>query len=470
MTSMPTAEAPQILASVRPTIAIVGRPNVGKSTLFNRITGTRQAITDGQPGITRDRIYGLAEWAGRRFTLVDTGGMVPRSVDEIETEVHAQAEIAVRDADLVVMLCDATEGLTGLDQEVGDMLRKRNQPCVLVLNKVDHPDSTRYDTSEFYRLGLGEPLTVSAATGRRSGDLLDAIVARFDKLGLGDGDEIREDEIRIVIAGRPNVGKSTLMNRLAGQSVSIVHDSPGTTRDATDIRIERNGRRYVLVDTAGQRRRSKINESVEYFSVLRASRNIERSHVVILLLDATEGVTVQDARIMNHVIDSGKAMLVAVNKWDLKSDRSADPDAPKADIEEYTRDMLHCFPFLRDFPWLFLSALTGRRASRCLDLAANVHAAATQRISTSELNRWVEGVTQRVDPSAGGKEVRLLYLTQVETAPPTFLVFCNRPDLVSNAYRRYVENELRKSFEFGGTPVRLVWRSTRSRQARKLGE
>lgn len=455
------SSAPVTVAPVRPVIAIVGRPNVGKSTLFNRVTGTRQAITDDRPGVTRDRIHAVAEWSGHHFTLVDTGGYIPDSRDEMETQVRLQAEQAVEEADLVLLLCDATEGVTGLDRDVAGLLRRRDMPCLLVVNKVDHPDADRYHVGEFYGLGLGDPLLVSAANGRRSGDLLDVLVARFPELVTAAAADPDAGTVRIVLAGRPNVGKSTLINRLSGQEVSIVHSEPGTTRDATDVTLDSGGRRFVLVDTAGMRRRSRVEDPVEYFSALRASNCIERADVVVVLVDAVEGVTAQDARIMGHVTELGRGLVIAVNKWDLMG------GGTEADVGAYRDEVRRRHPFLRDYPVLTLSALTGRRAARCLAEAAVVADRARARISTSRLNRWVEEVTRRLTPG-GEREVRILYATQSGGEPPTFLLFSNRPDLVSQAYRSFLENCLREAFDLEGTPVRIHWRHSRSRRANRL--
>jgi GTPase len=450
--------APVTLTPVRPVVAIVGRPNVGKSTFFNRVTGTRQAITDDRPGVTRDRIHAVAEWCGHRFTLVDTGGYIPGSQDEIEGGVRRQAEHALAEADIVLFLVDASDGATGDDREVADLLRRRGTPCMLVVNKVDHPEVERYNLGEFYALGLGDPHVVSAATGRRSGDLLDAIVARFEHLDAEPASD--EDAVRIVLAGRPNVGKSTLINRLSGQEVSLVHDAPGTTRDATDVRLDSGGRRFILVDTAGMRRRSKVEDPVEYYSNLRASYSIERCDVVVALVDAIEGATSQDARIIGHAMELGKGVVVAVNKWDLMKSRE-----DSTGIDTYRDDMRHRYPFLSNYPILVLSALTGSRASRCLEEAARVRDRAHARISTPRLNRWAAEATRRLPPAGNGKEIRVHYVTQSSEAPPTFLVFATRPDLVTESYRKHLERSLRESFDFEGTPVRLHWRHSRSRRA-----
>ncbi len=431
-----------------PIVAILGRPNVGKSTLFNRLIKVRQAITDDAPGITRDIIHAHTEWNGRTFTLMDTGGYVPDSVG-LQGLVREQAQQALDEADLVIFLCDGDAGVTALDREVADMLRRREQPCLLAVNKMDHPEQQR-DISEFYSLGLGEPFGVSAATGRHTGDLLDAVVERFDLVETM-ADSHGGKSIRVVLAGRPNVGKSTLVNRLAGYRVSIVDDRPGTTRDATDIRISWNSRDFTLVDTAGLRRRARIGDQVEYYSVLRATNSIEGADVVIVLLDAGEGETTQDGRIMAHALDSGCAMVVALNKWDLV-------DAESRDRKSHESALRSRFPFLVDYPVMCISALTGSRVSRCLEAVAQAFDNYSSRVSTSQINRCVDRAAAQLGLAVEGKEVKLLYATQSCVGPPTFVIFSNRPDLVTEAYKRYVKKALRKEFGFAGTPLRILWR------------
>lgn len=458
MRSVPTQTRILAVEPEAPLVAIVGRPNVGKSTLFNRLTGTRRAITDDQPGVTRDRIRSIAEWGGHRFILVDTGGYVLRS-DGIETQVRRQAEKAIEEADLVLLVCDAGEGVSGADREVADLLRRRGMRCLLVINKVDHPDLYQYDMGEFFGLGVGDPHPVSAATGRRSGNLLEAIVSGLGGTQASNPVDEGPAEIRVVLAGRPNVGKSTLINRLCGERISIVHEQPGTTRDSTDVTILRDGQRFVLVDTAGIRRRTRVQHPVEYFSALRASHSIERADVVVLLLDAIEKTTAQDARIMNRVLKLGRGLVVAANKWDLLT------SAEEEDIASFRTQMRRRHPFLRHYPILTLSALTGQRAEACLGASAAVAARARARIPTPRMNRWLREVTRRLAPGGGG-QARILYATQTGVAPPSFALFTNRPDLVGPPYRRFVENSLRESIDFTGTPVRIHWRSSRLRRTR----
>ncbi len=440
----------------RPLVVIVGRPNVGKSTLFNRLAGGRRAITDDQPGVTRDCVFAQVEWGGREFTLVDTGGFLPRSKDAIEQAVRHQAERVLQEADLAMLVCDGTSGLTDMDADVAGVLRRRSRPSLVVVNKLDAPEHGRFGGDEFYALGLGDPVGVSATTGRRSGDLLDAIVEQCaDPL-------VEQTEpsscIRVVISGRPNVGKSTLVNHLVGDQVRIVHDSPGTTRDSADVRFEWSGQDIVLIDTAGLRRRAKIDNQIEYYSTLRASRSIANADVAIILLDALEGPTLQDGRIMAQVMEAGRAMVVALNKWD-----EVDPE--RRDVEVVTEDLRARFPFLVDFPVITISALTGRRVRRLLDSALQVHGSYTTRIPTATLNACISAATTQLAPTGQGREIKILYATQHGVAPPTFIIFANRPDLITDAYKRYLEKSLRREFGFDGTPLRLFLRRRKGRSS-----
>ncbi len=442
------ANTPQSIHPAGPIVAIIGRPNVGKSTLFNRLIRRRTAITDDRPGITRDRIYAEIEWAGRSFTLVDTGGYLPETGDAIEAAIREQVEVAIRESDLILLLADATTGVTDLDQKVARMVRRQGVGALVLVNKVDNP-SLELAVGEFSTLGLGEAHPVSAATGRRTGDLLDLVLERIgDRAAPADEED---DLVRIAVIGRPNVGKSTLVNRLGGRQVSIVHELPGTTRDTTSIRIEWNGSRFELLDTAGQRRRARVEDPVEYYSTLRAQGTVARADAALLLLDAAEGCTSQDARIISQVIEAGCAMVVAVNKWDLIDDATT-----KAD--EFRADLQHKFPFLQHYPILFISGLTGKRVSRCLEAIAKVADSRGHRVPTSQLNQLFDAINQRNPPTSGGRQVNLLYATQHGIRPPTFVIFTNRPDLVSTSYRRFVENRLRDRFCFEGTPIRTIWR------------
>ena len=431
----------------RPIVAIVGRPNVGKSTLFNRILGTRWAITDGQPGVTRDQIFAAAEWGGRSFTLVDTGGYMPGAKDALSTAVRSQAAQALAAADIAILLCDGTTGLTDLDQEIGAMLRRGGGKCLLAVNKVDGAGPVA-PLGEFYRLGLGDPLPVSAVTGRRSGALLDALIALFDAAD-GYAAEWDAEAIRVALVGRPNVGKSTLINRLAGYQVSIVHERPGTTRDPTQLRLTWQDSHLLFVDTAGLRRRSKVDDPVEFYSTRRAANSIAQADVAIVLIDGAEGWVMQDARIMEQVIKAGCGLVVAVNKWDLVAETSA---------AEYCRQLRGRYPFLRDYPVLCLSGLTGRRVHKCLEVVTGVGHKRRTRIPTARLNKIIQQLSGEYLATQDGRDIRLLYATQHAINPPAFTVFTNLPRSVPGNYRRYIENRLRSEFDFEGTPLRIVWR------------
>ena len=451
-----STEGDRPVGLLRPLVAIVGRPNVGKSTLFNRLAGRRQAITDDHPGITRDCIAVEVEWNGCRFSLMDTGGFVPFSKDAIESAVREQTEIAVEQADYVMLVCDATSGATATDCEVAEVLRRSGVESLPVVNKLDHPEQEDALLGGFFSLGLGTPIPVSAASGRLSGDLLDSLTARFEVPEALSGSREEAEEIRVVLAGRPNVGKSTLMNRLAGSRVSIVHQSPGTTRDPTEIRIHWGGSRFLLMDTAGVRRRRRIDDRVEYYSSLRAARAIEKADVTLAIIDAAEGVTTQDARIMSKILDSGSGMAVAVNKWDVV-------DYPK-DAGQFANSIRDRYPFLRDFPVVVLSALTGSRVSRCLETAASVFDSRRRRVPTARLNRLLGQVTAKSAARGSGRAVKILYATQQAISPPSFVVFADHPELVSDSYSRNLEKSLREEFDFKGSPLRIFWRSRRDKR------
>jgi GTP-binding protein len=432
-------------------VAIVGRPNVGKSTLFNRLVGARRAITGDQPGVTRDRLYAEVEWVGRHFTLVDTGGLVPRTKDEVEKAVCSQAEQAIAEADLVVLLCDVSAGVTAADVAVAGMLRRSGRSSVLVVNKVDHPEQVE-DLAEFYGLGLGDPHPVSAVTGRRSGDLLDTLTGA---LGLLPSEpRAGAETITVALAGRPNAGKSTMINRFADSQVSIVAAAPGTTRDAISIRLEWGGRTFLLTDTAGLRHRAKVDDQVEYYSGLRAGQAIEQSEVVLLLVDALAGVAVQDARIAGQVIEAGRGLIVVANKWDQVEARGGEAGA-------YRMEVRARFPFLGDYPMLCCSGLTGKGVWACLREAVRIWEKRRERVPTARLNKALAGILAVPPPSAGNLDLRVYYLTQQGVAPPTFVAFANYPRQIPEAYKRFLENHLRREFGFDGTPVRLLFRSNR---------
>ncbi len=434
---------------MKPIVAIVGRPNVGKSTLFNRLIQQRMAIIEDEPGITRDRIYGDTDWNGRGFTLIDTGGIEADPEGEMSRQVRRQAELAVQEADVVVFVLDTRTGLNPTDIEVADLLRRAKKPVIPCANKADNL-RIEDQSLEFYRLGLGQPIAVSAVHGLGTGDLLDEIVRRLPE---GKAEPIPEDDeatIKVAVIGRPNVGKSSLVNKLLGQERVIVSDVPGTTRDAVDVPIHHNGRTYLLIDTAGMRRKAKIEEDVERYSVLRTLRAIDRAGVVLTLIDATSGVTDQDKRIAGYAHEAGKAHILVINKWDLIEK----DDSTMREYDSRTRAEL---TFLDYAPRLFISAKTGQRVQRVLDLIDQVYSAASAKIATSDLNEvFGEAKLMAPPPSERGKRLKLYYATQAGTKPPVILCFVNDPELVQPSYRRYLENQLRDSFPLEGTPIRLV--------------
>ncbi|MDN5326719.1 MAG: GTPase [Moorella sp. (in: firmicutes)] len=436
----------------KPIVAIVGRPNVGKSTLFNRITGGRVAIVEDTPGVTRDRLYRDAEWCGRQFTLVDTGGIATHQDDPLVARVRSQAEQALKEADVIIFLVDSRTGITADDEEIAGLLRRSNRPVILVANKVeDFSDPTL--THEFYRLGLGDPLPISAAHGLNTGDLLDRVVELLPAVPAGKAG----DALKVAVVGRPNVGKSSLVNRLLGEERVIVSDLPGTTRDAIDTYIRRGQREYILIDTAGMRRKSRVTVPIERYSVLRALRAVERADVVLVILDGTEGVTEQDKKIAGYGHEKGKAAIIVVNKWDLvlKDERTMD---------HYREAVRQELSFMAYAPVLFISALTGQRVGQVLTTIDAVAEEASRRVATGTLNAVVrEAVLLTPPPSVKGQEVKIYYTTQVKVKPPTFVFFTNRPEDVHFSYQRYLENQLRQAFGFEGTPIRLIFRRGRER-------
>lgn len=435
----------------KPIVAIVGRPNVGKSTLFNRIARAQISIVEGRPGVTRDRVYTSAEWAGREFTIVDTGGLDPLLDDELINKVREQAEIAIREADLIVLVVDARAGLTSNDYEVAEILRRAGKPVILAANKVDHPS---VETYELFALGLGDPIPISAAHGAGVGDLLDAVVERLPE---GEGEEREEDTaIRIAFVGRPNVGKSSLFNNIVGEERSIVSPVPGTTRDVVDTRVKIDGQNFIILDTAGMRRKSKIEESVERYSVMRALRAVDRCHVAVLVIDATEGASEQDAKIAGYIQEAGRGCVIALNKWDIV------PDKETNTLKEMELEVLRIMPFMGYAPIVSTSAVTGQRVKRLLETVAAVHEQLMRRVPTSTLNQVIEdAVLKYPHPSVKGQAVKVKYATQVGVNPPKFAVFVSRPDLVHFSYERYLENALREAFGFSGVPIRLFIRGTK---------
>ena len=441
----------------KPIVAIVGRANVGKSTLFNRLVGERLAITHEVPGTTRDRLYAEAEWGGVSFTLVDTAGLelrtpnseprTPNLDGDLMAQVRAQAQIAIAEADVILFLVDVKDGLTAGDEEVAQVLRRTAKPVLLAVNKAES-QARREEAVEFYALGLGELYPISALHGTGTGDLLDQVVSAFPV----EEEEEELEAIKIAIVGRPNVGKSSLLNRILGQERSIVHDVPGTTRDAIDTQMEWEGEPLVLIDTAGIRRKGRIQRGVEKYSELRALRAIDRADVVLLLLDAVEGATAQDAHIAGYILEEAKSVVVVVNKWDL-----VEKDTYTMQI--YTQHVFTVLRFLDYVPMLFVSALTGQRVDQVLPTALRVQDARLIRIPTAELNRILQdAVARHSPPSKAGKRLKFYYATQAAVDPPTFVFFVNDPRLVHFSYERYLENRLREHYGFLGTPLRLSFR------------
>lgn len=439
---------------MKPIVAIVGRPNVGKSTLFNRLVGKRVAIVDDNPGVTRDRIYSEAEWLTHKFILIDTGGIEPESEDIILFQMKKQAELAIETADVIVFMTDGKEGITSADQDVAAMLRKTNKPVVLAVNKVDNL-KMQNNVYEFYNLGIGDPIGISSSLGLGTGDLLDAIVSSFKKFEYEDEDE---EVTKVAIVGRPNVGKSSLVNKLLNEERVIVSDIPGTTRDAVDTPMEVNGERYILIDTAGIRRKSKVSEGVERYSVIRSISAIERADVCLIMIDALEGVTEQDSKIAGIAHEAGKAIIIVVNKWDAieKDDKT---------LNRFTRDIRSGLSFAAYAPIIFISAKTGQRVNRLIELIKYVANQNSMRVSTGVLNDVIaDSVMMTQPPTVKGRKLKILYGTQASTKPPTFVLFVNDPQLMHFSYERYLENQMRSRFGLEGTPIRFIYRARDERQ------
>lgn len=432
----------------RPVVAIVGRPNVGKSTLFNKIAGKRISIVEDKPGVTRDRIYAEGEWLNKYFTLIDTGGIEPDSKDIILSQMRKQAEIAIETGDVILFVVDGIEGLTATDKEVADMLRKTKKEVILVCNKIDTP-KTPDTIYEFYELGLGSPVVVSAGQGLGLGDLLDEVIANFPE----DKDtEYNEDVIKVAVIGKPNAGKSSLINKVLGEERVIVSDIPGTTRDAIDTPFEIGDDKYVFIDTAGMRKRKKIDESIEKYSVIRSLTAIERSDVCIIVIDATEGVTEQDTKIAGYAHDNGKACIIVVNKWDVVEKE----DKTYLKFEEEIRNTLS---FMTYAPIIMISAKTGKRVNKIFDLIKTVSNNHSMRITTGVLNDIIgEAVLMNQPPSDKGRRLKIFYGTQVGVKPPKFVIFINDKELMHFSYARYLENQIRQSFGFEGTPIQFEFR------------
>ena len=433
----------------RPLVAIVGRPNVGKSMLFNKLVGQRLSIVEDTPGVTRDRLYAPCEWCGRKFNLVDTGGIEPGTDSEILQFMRQQAEIAIQNATVIVFLCDIQTGLTASDQEVAAMLLKSGKPVVLAVNKMDQVGPTNPDIYEFYNLGLGDPIPVSAVHGHGTGDLLDACIQYFPP----EEEEREEDDvIKVAVIGKPNVGKSSLVNRILGEERVIVSDMAGTTRDAVDSFFENKLGKYLFIDTAGMRKKSKVDDRIEKFSVLRATMAIERADVCLILIDANEGVTEQDTKVAGLAHEAGKACIIVVNKWDAVEKDDKTMDRMREDVR---RDLA----YMTYAPIVFISALTGQRVGRLFELINYVNDQASMRITTGMLNSVLADATARVQPPTDkGKRLKILYMTQVGIKPPHFVCFCNDAKLFHFSYQRYLENQIRNTFGLEGTPVRLTIR------------
>lgn len=433
----------------KPIVAIVGRPNVGKSTLFNYVAGKRISIVEDTPGVTRDRIYTEVEWRNRKFTLIDTGGIEPYSENLIMQQMKRQAQIAIETADVIVFMVDAKDGLTASDKEVAVMLRKTNKPVILAVNKVDNVGEPPPEVYEFYNLGLGEMVTISSIHGLGIGDLLDEI---FRHMPETDEEDYDEDVIKVAVVGKPNVGKSSLINKILGEERVIVSEIPGTTRDAIDTYFEHGDNKFVFIDTAGIRRKSKIVENIERYSAIRSWTAIERADVCLIMIDAEDGVTEQDTKIAGYAHEQGKASIIVVNKWDLIEKETGT-------LEEYRKVVHEKLGFMTYAPVIFISAKTGQRVSKLFELIKYVADQSALRISTGMLNDLVnEAVAMVQPPSDKGKRLKIFYMTQTGVKPPTFVVFVNDVELFHYSYERYMENQLRRSFGFEGTPIRFIHR------------
>ena len=432
------------------TVAIVGRPNVGKSTLFNKLTGSRISIVDDTPGVTRDRIYGDCEWLGHKFLLIDTGGIEPYSDDIILKQMRAQAEIAIETADVIILVTDVTTGILAADSEVASMLQKSGKPIVLCVNKCDSIGAPPAEFYEFYNLGLGDPFAVSSVHGHGTGDLLDEVIKYLPDDNNNDDED--SEIIDVAVIGKPNVGKSSLINQICGENRTIVSDIAGTTRDTTDTYFENQFGRFNFIDTAGIRRKSKVTDAIERFSVIRAKSAVDRANVCVIMIDAVEGFTEQDSKIAGIALEAGKACIVAVNKWDAV-EKNSDT------MKEYKQKLAVDFSFMSYAPVLFISAKTGQRLEKLFEMIAFVHAQNSMRISTGRLNEVLAEATARVQPPTDkGKRLKIYYMTQVSTRPPTFVFFVNNAELFHFSYQRYLENQIRDVFGLDGTPVRFIIR------------
>lgn len=434
----------------KPVVAIVGRPNVGKSTLFNKLIGSRLSIVDDTPGVTRDRIYGDCEWLNHNFLLVDTGGIEPYSTDVILSQMRTQAEIAIETADVIIFVTDLKCGVVASDMEVASMLQKSNKPIVLCVNKCDSIGAPDPDFYEFYNLGLGDPIAVSSVHGHGTGDLLDEVIKFFPEQ---EEEEVEDEEIiNVAVIGKPNVGKSSLINRISGTDRAIVSNIAGTTRDTTDTYIENKYGKFNFIDTAGLRRKSRVNDSIEKYSIIRARMAVERANVCVIMIDATEGFTEQDSKVAGIAIEQGKACIIAVNKWDaVEKDGNT--------MKEFREKLSVDFSFMSYAPFIFISAKTGIRIDKLYEMIVHVHSQNSMRISTGKLNEVLGIATARVQPPTDkGKRLKIYYMTQASTRPPTFVFFVNNSELFHFSYQRYLENQIREIFGLDGTPVRFIVR------------
>ena len=433
----------------KPTVAIIGKPNVGKSTFFNYIVGSRISIVEDTPGVTRDRVYAETNWRGRTFTVVDTAGIEPESEDIIISQMREQAQIAIEIADVIIFLTDVKQGVTAVDQEIALMLKKSKKPVVLVCNKADNMSRDKNEIYEFYNLGIGEPYPISAANALGIGDVLDAI---FEELPEKKDGEDEDDRIKVAVIGKPNVGKSSLINKILGENRTIVSSIAGTTRDAIDTEYENKYGKYVLIDTAGIRRKSKVTESIEKFSIMRTLLAIERADVCLMMIDANEGVTEQDAKIAGEAHEAGKGIIIVVNKWD-------EYEKETGTLEKYKKEVYNKLAYLTYAPIIFISAKTGQRVEKLFTMINNVAEQNAMRVSTSILNQVInEAIAVVQPPSDKGKRLKILYGTQVGTKPPTFVIFVNNKELFHFSYERYLVNQIRKEFGLEGTPIRIISR------------
>ncbi len=433
----------------KPVIAIVGRPNDGKSSLFNKITGKRLSIVEDTPGVTRDRIYAEAEWSGKTFTLIDTGGIEPAGKDILLSQMREQANVAIDTADVIILITDVRTGVTATDRDIAAMLRKSKKPIVLCVNKVDSIGTLPSEFYEFYNLGIGEPIAVSSIHGTGTGDLLDAV---FEHINFSEFEDEDEDVIKVALIGKPNVGKSSLTNYVLGEKRVIVSDIPGTTRDAIDVSIENKHGKFCFIDTAGIRKKKKVDEIIERYSVLRSFAAIDRADVCVIMLDAEQGVTFQDTKIAGFANDKGKALVIAVNKWDIAVKETGT-------MENLKKDIYRDLAFMDFAPIVFISAKTGQRVDKLMNLIVGACEQNRRRVTTGMLNDFLSDATARVQPpSDKGKRLKIYYMTQASACPPTFIFFVNKSDLFHFSYKRYLENRLREVFGFEGTPIRFIVR------------